>query len=402
MIFETIQMALGSLFANKLRTALSMLGIVIGVGAVIAIVSIGSGAQNQVTGQIMDLGSNLITVMPGYSRGVGGRVRTSADTFTLEMADAIQKTCPAVKNVIPNLQGSGLLMTGDTDLQATVVGTDPAYQEINKYYPVLGKFFTKEDLNARANIIVLGAGLAEDLFGRKNPLGQQVKFNYQNQNYLLTVVGVMEDKSAGLSGDFNSQAYVPITTYMEKITNSKFVSTFTAQAISAAEATTAVGQLEYFLTKYLGDDDQFNLLSQDQILDTINEVTGTLSLMLAGIAGISLLVGGIGIMNIMLVSVTERTKEIGIRKALGAKGRHILSQFMVEALTLSGVGGLIGIGLGSLGAMAISRLAEWELVIPASSVLMAVGFALLVGLFFGIYPAMKASKLDPVKALSYE
>lgn len=402
MIFETIQMAFASLFANKLRTALSMLGIVIGVGAVIAIVSIGSGAQNQVTGQIMDLGSNLITIMPGYSRGVGGQFVTSADTFTLDMADAIRKTCPAVKNVIPNLQGSGLLIAKDNDLHATVVGTDSAYQEINKYYPVLGKFFNTEELNGRANVIVLGADVAKDLFGKTNPLGQRVKFNYQNQNYLLTVIGVMENKGAGLSGDFNAQAYVPITTFMEKITNSKFVSTFTAQAVSAEYATMAVGQLEYFLTKYLGDKDQFNLLSQDQILDTINQVTGTLSLMLAGIAGISLLVGGIGIMNIMLVSVTERTKEIGIRKALGAKGRHILSQFMVEALSLSGVGGLIGIGLGSLGAMGISRLAGWELVIPAASILMAVGFALLVGLFFGIYPAMKASQLDPVKALSYE
>lgn len=403
MIFETIRMALGSLFANKLRTVLSMLGIIIGVGAVIAIVSIGSGAQNQVTGQIMDLGSNLITIRSGIIRGQGGRISAAAtNVFTLELAEAMVESCPAVKNVIPSVQGTGLMITQNTNIQATIVGTDPAYQEINKYYPVLGKFLSEADVESRSNVIVLGAELAKDLFGNANPLGERVKFNSRNQNFLFTVVGVMEDKGVGLSGDFNSQAYVPITTYMQKIANSKYVTSYIAQAVSSEKATMAVGQLEYFLTKYLGDADKFNLMSQDQILDTINQVTGTLSLMLAGIAGISLLVGGIGIMNIMLVSVTERTKEIGIRKALGAKRRHILSQFLVEALTLSGVGGIIGIALGALGAAGIAKLADWELVVPLSSVIMAVSFALLVGLFFGIYPAMKASALDPVKALSYE
>lgn len=403
MIFETIRIALGSLGANKMRTFLSMLGIIIGVGAVIAIVSIGSGAQNQVTGQISGLGSNLITIMPGISRGGGGKISSTADNvFTLDLAAEIAKYCPSVKNVIPNLQGSGLLIADDTNIQATLVGTSPEYQELNKYYPVQGSFLNSEDLSEVTNVIVLGYSLAEDLFGEANPLGERVKFSFGKNLQLFTVVGVMEDKGSGLMGNYNSQAYIPITTHMQKIANTRYVNSYLAQAESSEEATSAVQEIEYFLEKYLGDSEKYRIISQDQILDTLNQVTGTLSLMLAGIAGISLLVGGIGIMNIMLVSVTERTREIGIRKALGAKSKHVLSQFLIEALSLSGVGGIIGILVGSVGAAGIAKLANWELVVPISSVLLSFCFALMIGLFFGIYPAMKAAKLDPVDALSYE
>lgn len=403
MIFETIRIALGSLSANKMRTFLSMLGIIIGVGAVIAIVSIGSGAQNQVTGQISGLGSNLITIRPGYSRGGGGRVSSVADNvFTLELADEIAKSCPGVKNVIPNLQGSGLLIAKDTNIVATLVGTSPEYQDLNKYYPLQGGFLSSEALAEVTNVIVLGSSLAEDLFPDANPLGERVKFSVGKNLHLFTVIGVMEEKGSGLMGDYNSQAYIPITTYMQKIANTRYVNSYLAQAESSEEATSAVQEIEYFLDIYLGDSDKYMITSQDQILDTLNQVTGTLSLMLAGIAGISLLVGGIGIMNIMLVSVTERTREIGIRKALGAKSKHVLSQFLIEALSLSGVGGVIGILLGSLGAAGIAQIADWELVVPISSVLLSFCFALMIGLFFGIYPAMKAAKLDPVDALSYE
>lgn len=403
MIFETIRIAFGSLRANKMRTILSMLGIIIGVGAVVAIVSIGSGARNQVTGQISDLGSNVIMIRPGVNRGKSGQISSAVtDVFTLELANTIQQYSPSVKNVIPNIQTGGLIIQENSNLQATVVGTTPDYQEINKYYPTQGKFFSSSDLEYTTQVIVLGAQLATDLYAGGNPLGQKLKVNFRNRNMLFTVIGVMDEKGMGLTGNFNSQAYIPITTFLSKVAHTKYVSNYSAQATSSKAASDAVGEITYFLTQYLGDKDKFNILSQDQILDTINQVTGTLSLMLAGIAGISLLVGGIGIMNIMLVSVTERTREIGIRKALGAKRRHVLSQFLVEALSLSGVGGMIGIGLGALGASGIAKLAGWELVVPLNSVLMAFGFALMIGLFFGIYPAMKASKLDPVDALSYE
>ena len=405
MIFEIIKLAIESLKANKLRTFLSMLGIIIGVGAVIAIVSIGSGAREQITARISNLGSNIINIMPGTSRGWGGRVsRSSGEIFTLELADYIEKLSPSVKRVVPISQGSGLLIKENFNIQTTIIGTNADYQEINNYNLAMGQFINEGDLDTSRNIVVLGSELAEELFGNNNPLGEKIKLSYEKRDYLFTVIGVMEEKGAGLTGDLNEQAYIPITTFMKKLSNSRFVSYYTAQANSSDEAPAAVGEIEYFLIKYLEDEEQekFNLLSQDQILDTISSVTASLSLMLGGIAAISLLVGGIGIMNIMLVSVTERTREIGIRKALGAKNKNIMSQFLIEALSLSGMGGLVGIAFGWLGAYAIAQAGKWPLVVAPVSVLLAFGFALIIGLFFGLYPAMKAAKMDPVDALRYE
>ena len=405
MIFEIIKLAIESLKANKLRTFLSMLGIIIGVGAVIAIVSIGSGAREQITARISNLGSNVINILPGTSKGWGGRVSKSSEgIFTLELADYIEKVSPSVKRVIPISQGTGLLIKGNFNIQTTIIGTDADYPEITNYNLTMGQFINEGDLDTSRNIVVLGSELAEELFGNNNPLGEKIKLSYEKRDYLFTVIGVMEEKGAGLTGDLNEQAYIPITTFMKKLSNSRFVSYYTAQANSSDEAPAAVGEIEYFLIKYLEDEEQekFNLLSQDQILDTISSVTASLSLMLGGIAAISLLVGGIGIMNIMLVSVTERTREIGIRKALGAKNKNIMSQFLIEALSLSGMGGLIGICFGWLGAYAIAQAGKWPLVVSPISVLLAFGFAVIIGLFFGLYPAMKAAKMDPVDALRYE
>jgi putative ABC transport system permease protein len=405
MFFETLKIALNSLKSNKLRTLLSMLGIIIGVGAVIAIVSIGSGAREQITSSISNLGSNLINIFPGTSRGWGGRISASSgDVFTLKLAEDIKKVCPSVKKVVSVAQGSGLLIAGEVNVQANIVGTNADYQEINNYKVSQGQFINSDDLESNLNVIVLGSQLAKDLFNSEIPLGKKIKLNYKNQNYLFIVIGIMEEKGGGLTGDLDDQSYIPITTYMKKLSNSRYVSSYLAQANSSQEASSAVGEIEYFLIKSLNDQDQekFRLLSMDQILDTVNSVTASLSLMLGGIAAISLLVGGIGIMNIMLVSVTERTREIGIRKALGAKRKNIMNQFLIEALSLSGLGGMIGIFLGWLGAYFIAQLGKWSLVITLSSVLLAFGFAVAIGLFFGLYPAMKAAKMDPVEALSYE
>jgi putative ABC transport system permease protein len=405
MFFETLKIAINSLKSNKLRTLLSMLGIIIGVGAVIAIVSIGSGAREQITSSISNLGSNLINIFPGTSRGWGGRISASSgDVFTLKLADDIKKVCPSVKKVVSVAQGSGLLIAGDVNVQANIVGTNADYQEINNYKVSQGQFINSDDLESNLNVIVLGSQLAKDLFNSEIPLGKKIKLNYKNQNYLFIVIGIMEEKGGGLTGDLDDQSYIPITTYMKKLSNSRYVSSYLAQANSSQEASSAVGEIEYFLIKSLNDQDKekFRLLSMDQILDTVNSVTASLSLMLGGIAAISLLVGGIGIMNIMLVSVTERTREIGIRKALGAKRKNIMNQFLIEALSLSGLGGMIGIFLGCLGAYFIAQLGKWSLVITLSSVLLAFGFAVAIGLFFGLYPAMKAAKMDPVEALSYE
>ena len=397
MILETIRIALRSMTSNKLRTFLSMLGIIIGVAAVIAIVSIGTGAQGEVTRQIAGLGSNTIQINAGGLFGRG-----SSSVFTLDLGEQLQRSSPAVASLVPVNQESGTLIREGTDLRATLVGTGPDYQVINEYFPVLGRFFDQGGVEARSNEMVLGAEVARELFGQSDPLGSRVRFLARNRIHVFTVIGVMEEKAAGLGVNLNDQVYIPYTTYMDKIASTRYVGSFLARGANSAEARIAVGQIEYFLTRNLGSSDDFWVQSQDQILDVIDQVTGTLNIMLGGIAGISLLVGGIGIMNIMLVSVTERTREIGIRKALGAKRGHILRQFLVEALTLGALGGVVGIFFGRLGAVAIARYGGWAPVISLSSILLALGFSLLVGLFFGIYPAYKASRLDPVQALSYE
>ena len=405
MFFEIIKIAFHSLKSNKLRTFLSMLGIIIGVGAVISIVSIGSGAREQITARIANLGSNIINVLPGTSKGWGGKVSADlANIFTLELSDYIERFSPSIKKVVPVTQSTGLLINESVNISANIIGTNENYTEVNNYKISKGQFLKEEDIAETRNIIILGSTLAEDLFGAKNPLGTQIKLNYQKWDYLFTVIGVMEEKGGGLTGNLDRQAYIPITTYMKKLSNSRFVSYYIAQANSGDEASAAVGEIEYFLMKYMEDEEKekFRLISQDQILETVSSVTASLSLMLGGIAAISLLVGGIGIMNIMLVSVTERTREIGIRKALGAKKNIILSQFLIEAVSLSGFGGIIGISLGWMGAYFIAQAGKWPLVVSVSSVLLAFGFATIIGLFFGLYPAMKAAKMDPVEALRYE
>lgn len=403
MIWEILRMAIDSLAVNKMRSFLSMLGIIIGVGAVIAIVSVGSGAQSQVTSEISQLGSNVIMINPGIRRGSGSRISLQAtDVFTMELADRILQNCPSVTRIMPNLQTSGLLIAGENNYQTTVVGVTPVYQQIYDHYPARGQFITDEYLTNVSNVIVLGSGLAEELFPGSDPLGQKVKLYVRNRHLVFVVVGVMEKKGTGMWGNLENQAFIPVSVLLKKINNRQFVNGYIAQAAEAGAAKAAVAEIEYFLTSYMGDASKFRITSQEQLLETISQVTGTLSIMLGGIAGISLLVGGIGIMNIMLVSVTERTREIGIRKALGAKNRHILTQFLIEALAMSGFGGLLGIGLGWLGAAGVAKLGGWPLVVTNTSVLVAFSFALFVGLFFGIYPARKAAKLDPVIALGYE
>ena len=405
MIFEIILIALNSLKANKLRTFLSMLGIVIGVGAVIAIISVGSGAQSRVTANISNLGSNLISISRGYWRGRGGSISSQSDNnFTLEMADYIKQSAPDVKQIIPNTGTRGLLIKGQNNLQAEMIGTESAYQEIYDYYPASGKFITETDLKTASSVIVLGSEIIEELFpNNPSPLGERIKFNNNGNTLLFTIIGVMEDKdTGGPIGDVNDKVYIPTTTYLNKLESSNYVDGYTAQAVSSAAADDAVGQIEYFLSQYFGSEDEFRIMSQDQILNTITEVTDSLRLMLGGIAAISLVVGGIGIMNIMLVSVTERTKEIGIRKALGAKKKTILLQFLVESLALSSFGGVLGIGAGFLGAYVIAQIAGWPMIIVPMSIVVAFSFSLLIGLFFGIYPALKAANLEPVEALSYE
>jgi len=407
MILDSLKIALESLWSNKMRTLLSMLGVIIGVGAVIAIVSVGSGSTQQITSQISNLGSNMITIYPRSEMARFGMVSSGANTtndFSLELIDYMEKFCPSVKQVIPVNQGSGLLIYNDINTNATLVGTNTNYPMVNNYELDKGNFFSDADIEEKNNVMVLGSQLAEDIFGSDNPIGQKIKINYQNRIFLFNVVAVMAEKGGGIAGQLDEQAYIPYTTSMKKLSNTDYVSSYIAQANSSEEAEAAVGEITNFLSKVLDDEDQekFSVSSQDEILDTINSVTDTLSLMLAGIAAISLLVGGIGIMNIMLVSVTERTREIGIRKALGARNQHILSQFLLESLSLSSFGGFIGIIFGCVATYFLAQFGGWPMVISVFPIIAAFGFALFIGVFFGLYPAMKAAKMNPVDALRYE
>lgn len=397
MIVETIRMALQSLSVNRLRTFLSMLGIVIGVAAVVSIVSVGRSAQEEVAGQIGTLGSDLIWVTPGSAHAAAD----PRQGFTLEIVEHIEAFSPDVTNVVPEISTRAQLARDGSTVSATVVGTSPGFSEANLYFPVTGRFLNETDQTRVRNSLVLGNRVAGDLFGTEDPLGRRVRIDVAERRLNFSVIGVMEEKGRGITGNLDTRVYIPVTTYLQRLRREEFVDLYYAQAVEGS-AWDARRQVEYFFHRYLRDDDRFSIFSQDQILDVLDQVTGTLGLMLGGIAGISLIVGGIGIMNIMLVSVTERTREIGIRKALGARRRDILRQFLFEALTLSGLGGVIGIGLGWAGTYVVTRIGGWIPVVSAPSIVLAFGFALAIGLFFGIYPAVKAARLDPVDALSYE
>ena len=406
MILQSLKIALESLWANKMRSMLSMLGIIIGVGAVIAIVSVGTGSTQQITSRIANLRSNMITVFPRSARGQEGRVSSvsSQEKFSLELTDYIEKFCPSVIKVIPVKQVNGRLISDDINVNATILGTNIDYAEVNNYEVDKGNFISTNDDTERRQVMVLGFQLAKDLFENNNPIGKRIKVNYNGQVYMFDVIGIMKEKGGSMGGDLDDQAYIPLSVSMDKLTNSDFVSSYIAQAASSEKAATAVNELKNFMVKFLNDEnqEQFRIISQDEILDTVSSVTKTMSMMLGGIAAISLLVGGIGIMNIMLVSVTERTREIGVRKALGARNTHILFQFLMESLNLTSFGGILGIGFGWAVAYFLSQYGDWPMVIAPLSIGLAFGFALFIGIFFGLYPAMKAAKMNPMDTLRYE
>ncbi len=398
MIGEIIRMALASLKANKLRSFLSMLGIIIGVAAVISIISIGSSAQGEVTAEIRGLGSDLIWVNPAF----GVDQQEIRDKFTIELAARAEANAPDIRTVVSSKTGSGTITRRGESYSATIEGTEPEFAPVNLYEPAGGRFLNEADLDGAASAAVLGSEIAEEIFGRDDPIGERLTIEHAGRSIRFNVVGVMEEKGQGLTGDLDSQVYIPITTFIQRLAMDDSVDTYYAEAGEMVPARQAREQLDYFFYRYLGSDDDYSIFSQDQILDVLDSVTATLTIMLGGIAGISLLVGGIGIMNIMLVSVTERTREIGIRKALGAKKRHILTQFLFEALSLTTMGGIAGIGLGWLATYIVTDIGGWTMVVSPAAVALAFFFSLAIGVFFGLYPAIKAARLDPVEALSYE
>ncbi|MDR3588403.1 MAG: ABC transporter permease [Negativicutes bacterium] len=405
MLWESILIALEGLKTNKLRSILTMLGIIIGVGAVIAMVSLGLGVQQKVQNSIASLGSNLIIVMPGASSSPGSTRSAAGSNITLTNQDAksIEKQVAGVKYAVPAVSDSYQIVFGHQNWKTKVQGTTPDFLTIRDYKVAAGNFYTTRDEDTRARVAVVGPTVATNLFGNVSPVGQTIRISQAP----FRVIGVLESKGQSSMGqDQDDLVLIPLATAQERLIGITYVNNISIQV----ESTQAMDKVQENVTTLLrtrhhlatGVENDFSVRNLTSLMSTMKETTSNLTMFLGAVAAISLVVGGIGIMNIMMVSVTERTREIGIRKALGATFSNILTQFLIEAIVISVTGGLIGIFLGVAGARAISLIAGWSTVISSLAILAAFGVSVMIGLFFGIYPARKAALLDPIDALRYE
>jgi putative ABC transport system permease protein len=414
-----VRVAMRALGANKLRTTLTMLGIIIGVAAVIALMSIGRGAQAQVTAQIQGLGTNLLFIRPGATNQ--GGVRTAAGqaaTLTMDDSDAIA-TLPNVVATAPELGTVVQILANGQNFQTRVTGATEDYASVRNTNVASGDWISRQQVDARSLVVVLGDSVAKEVFPESDPIGQTVRMSVGGKTGTnFRVIGVAEPKGGSGFGNQDDQVYVPISTVMARLFAQRTargapnVSTVNVQVVSEDLMDDTVAQIGDFLrARHKVTQDDFTIQSQQDFLNTFNQIAGTFTLLLGAIAGISLVVGGIGIMNIMLVSVTERTREIGIRKAVGARRRDILFQFLVEAVVVSLLGGAIGVGLGSGLSALISTIqvpsngggtSNLQTQVGVDSVLLAFCVSAAIGLFFGIYPATRASRLNPIEALRYE
>lgn len=413
---DYLKMAIEGLRTNKVRSILTILGIVIGISAVVTMMSLGNGAQQLIVSQIQGLGSNLIVVMPGgieEEQGKPPRITMegiSTQTLTLEDSQAILKKSNVfyAKNVAPLVIGGGKITYKNESRSTNYIGTVPSIQEINNNYPSEGRFFTEDEVKSMAKVVVLGATVKNELFRDEDPLDKIIKIDRIN----FKVIGVMEEKGARGMEDPDDQVFIPITTAQKQLRGIDYVNAILVQAENENVIEQTVADIEQTLKERhnIGDasKNDFTVRSQKEFVQVLGMVTGIFTIFLSVISGIALVVGGIGIMNIMLVSVTERTREIGLRKAIGARKKDILNQFLLEALTLTILGGIIGIILGFigsyLGSIILGKIlnAYWEFTISPGAIILAFGVATVIGLGFGIYPAKKASELSPIEALRYE
>lgn len=399
-LVSSLKMAGQSLLNNKLRSILTMLGVIIGVGAVIIMVALGQGTSSGITSRLSSMGANLLTVSSSMS---AGPIRGAGSSSTLTMGDAEAiSQLPLVKYVAPEASTNSTISVGSATWSTTIDGTVPQLQTIKDWPTVQGSFFSQSDVNGLKRVAVLGQTVVANLFPNSNPLGETIRIN----GLSFTVVGALQEKGDSAGSDQDDVIYVPITTAQQRLLGSQSVRTINVQA----ESTEALTPLKEYISTLLRQrhriadsaDDDFRVRDMTEILSTIEDTTKMLSFLLGGIAAVSLLVGGIGIMNIMLVSVTERTREIGIRMAIGATTRAILTQFLIEALLLCFIGGLIGVVLGWGGAQLLSVWADLKMKVSPWLIAASMGFAIMIGLFFGYYPARQAANSDPIEALRFE
>lgn len=413
----SIRIAFRALGANKLRSALTMLGVIIGVAAVISLMSIGTGLREQVSSQIRSLGTNLLFISPGAQQT--GGVRSAAGTRpTLTLDDSValvNSGFPYVVDAAPQQNSGAQLIAGGQNWFSRVSGITPAFQFVRNFHVEVGEFINEQHMQSRSRVMILGANVAKELFGESDPVGETIRANRQT----FRIIGVLESKGASAFSNQDDVVYIPLTTMQTRFQRfrgrrgSTNVSTIAVQLTNEDAVDNAVQEIAGLLReRHNVAQDDFTILSQKDILETVGQVTAGITLFLGAVAGISLLVGGIGIMNIMLVSVTERTREIGIRKALGAKRRDILMQFLIEATVVSLFGGGIGVGLG-IGASRLLSGVQFpgpgsdsgqtlQTVVPPDAIVLAFVVSAAIGLFFGIYPALRAARLNPIEALRYE
>ncbi len=399
---DMIGLALGRLRTSRLRTALTMLGVIIGVASVVALVAVGQGSTANITDRLAGLGTNLLTINPGSSQSAGTfGAAGSAESLTLSDAEALD-SLGVLAGVAPEISASQLVVAGDANTTTTIVGTTADYPAVRNYELWQGSGLTDLSVENELRVAVLGSSTADDLGLGADAIGTEIKIG----GLPFLVTGILQEKGGSGFQDPDDQVLIPVTTLQKYFSGSDVVRTIAVSAVSAdaiEDAKPAITELmrsEHQLA--LTEDDDFEILDQAQLLETASAVSDTLTLMLAGIASISLIVGGIGIMNIMLVSVRERTREIGIRKSIGARSRDILSQFLVESVTLSLLGGLVGAALGVGATFLIGSFADWDVALDVSTIVIAVGFSVAIGVIFGVWPARQAARLDPITALRYE
>jgi putative ABC transport system permease protein len=397
---QSVRVALECLAANKLRSALTMLGVIIGVGSVIAMVSIIEGARDQVVKQFEEMGSRLVIIFFSPEERKKGEGQSHIQFLTTDDAEAIRRECPLVTDVSPELPWDTTFEVGGQSVKGRLVGCQPEFARLHNTGMDTGRFFSRQDYDAWNKVCVIGATVRKKLWPNRDPLGETLRMYGTN----FTVIGVVKRRGRTMDQDPDKEVYTPLTTMQKRITGDKRVWVMWAQTGDVRQTEEAADQIWALLMRRHGNQPDFTVDSQARILEIIGKILAIFGIVFGGVGGLALLVGGIGIMNIMLVSVTERTREIGLRKAVGAKRRHIMFQFLTEAMTLSGIGGLIGIGLGAGLSWLIQVATQGDMHTKVSLWAAAGGFlfSCVVGVFFGLYPAYRASRLDPIQALRYE